>query len=370
MMKKLIFKSKNIAQIQNPFVVPAPSIDEFEKEESLSNETAQYEVPIPNEKQLHHLSQFEKIEQIEDLLDATKGRPSSIHIPPVHTDKHPEESISLSIAEIEDEALFSNEKPLLDEETSYMEESTAVRDLHENEITSSNIIDIPLEQIEEEAQKVLLEIKEQIRKMKEDSQEESKKIIEDAKLQINAMQEQQRQEYQRKTENIKKEENEIYEKAQKEGSAKGYKEGKDEIQRLVQTLSNIITEASDLHKKIIVASEKQMVEQILLIARKVIKDETNTRKTIVVNNVKSALKNMSQCEKVKIRVNVQDLEVSSEHKKEFIHLLQENAVVTILEDSRIEKGGCVVESNIGSIDAKISTQLALIEQAIQSVNPI
>ena len=41
---------------------------------------------------------------------------------------------------------------------------------------------------------------------------------------------------------------------------------------------------------------------------------------------------------------------------------------SILEDSGIEPGGCVIETNLGFIDAKISTKLKSIEEALRKVS--
>ena len=44
--------------------------------------------------------------------------------------------------------------------------------------------------------------------------------------------------------------------------------------------------------------------------------------------------------------------------------------ITVLEDSTVEKGGCVVETDFGSIDARISSQLTELENKILDVSPV
>ncbi|MDD5065759.1 MAG: FliH/SctL family protein, partial [bacterium] len=41
--------------------------------------------------------------------------------------------------------------------------------------------------------------------------------------------------------------------------------------------------------------------------------------------------------------------------------------VTILEDTRIDKGGCIIETDFGSVDARIATQLQEIEEMIREL---
>ena len=44
--------------------------------------------------------------------------------------------------------------------------------------------------------------------------------------------------------------------------------------------------------------------------------------------------------------------------------------ITIAEDSSIDRGGCIVETDFGAIDARISSQLAELEQKILEISPI
>ena len=44
--------------------------------------------------------------------------------------------------------------------------------------------------------------------------------------------------------------------------------------------------------------------------------------------------------------------------------------VTVVEDSSVDKGGCVIETDFGQIDARISSQLHEIEEKIIELTPI
>ena len=44
--------------------------------------------------------------------------------------------------------------------------------------------------------------------------------------------------------------------------------------------------------------------------------------------------------------------------------------ITVLEDSSVEKGGCIVETDFGAIDARISSQLTELENKILDVSPV
>ena len=44
--------------------------------------------------------------------------------------------------------------------------------------------------------------------------------------------------------------------------------------------------------------------------------------------------------------------------------------VTIMEDTTVDRGGCIIETDFGQIDARISSQLHEIEEKILELMPI
>ncbi|EMG08271.1 flagellar assembly protein FliH [Leptospira interrogans serovar Grippotyphosa str. LT2186] len=165
-------------------------------------------------------------------------------------------------------------------------------------------------------------------------------------------------------------EHEAYLKGYDAGREVGFKKGQGEVRRLIDRLGTIVGKAIDIREEIIQASEKQMVEMILIIARKVIKDEIIERKEIVLNNIREALKRIKDRDRVDIRVNFADLELTTAHKDELIKLMESLRKVNIYEDSRVDRGGVIIETDVGAIDARISTQLKEIEEAIRNAEPI
>jgi flagellar assembly protein FliH len=165
-------------------------------------------------------------------------------------------------------------------------------------------------------------------------------------------------------------EHEAYQRGYDAGREVGFKKGQAEVRRLIDRLGTIVGKAIDIREDIIQASEKQMVEMILIIARKVIKDEIIERKEIVLNNIREALKRIKDRDRVDIRVNFSDLEITTAHKDELIKLMESLRKVNIYEDSRVDRGGVIIETDVGAIDARISTQLKEIEEAIRNAEPI
>ncbi len=117
-------------------------------------------------------------------------------------------------------------------------------------------------------------------------------------------------------------EREAYEKGYAEGHGKGYDEGKAEVARLVESLHTIITKAIEKRNEIIEEAETQIINLVLLIVKKVIKVISENQKNVVINNVVQALRKLKSRGDVVIRVNLADLELTSEHVKDFMKMVE------------------------------------------------
>jgi flagellar assembly protein FliH len=117
-------------------------------------------------------------------------------------------------------------------------------------------------------------------------------------------------------------------------------------------------------------SETQVINLVLRIAQKVIKVISENQKNVVINNVVQALRKMKSRGDVIIRVNLDDLELTSEHINDFLKMVENVKSITVLEDSSVDRGGCIIETDFGQIDARISSQLHEIEERILELMPI
>ena len=87
-------------------------------------------------------------------------------------------------------------------------------------------------------------------------------------------------------------------------------------------------------------------------------------------NVVAALKKVRTRGAVTLRVNLEDVKLTTANISEFIKHIENVEGITVLEDSSVEKGGCIVETDFGAIDARISSQLTELENKILDVSPV
>jgi flagellar assembly protein FliH len=203
----------------------------------------------------------------------------------------------------------------------------------------------------------------QAQKIRQEAEDEAKSIVEEAKRKAEELE----AEIQAK---VEKQEREAFSKGHAEGREEGFQEGRREVERLVESLQKIISAAIDKRNEIIQESETQVINLVLLIAKKVIKVISENQRNVVINNVVQALRKLKSRGDVVIRVNLADVELTSEHINDFMKMVENVKSVTVLEDSSVDRGGCIIETDFGQIDARVSSQLHEIEEKIVELAPI
>jgi flagellar assembly protein FliH len=156
----------------------------------------------------------------------------------------------------------------------------------------------------------------------------------------------------------------------RKGQEAGFKEGNLEAQRLTDRLHTIIERMMDKRQEILAETEQQIVDLVLLMTRKIVKVISENQRNIVVSNVVQALRKVKGRGDVTIRVNLNDVAMTTQHVKDFLAAAENVKNITVVEDSSVDRGGCLIETDFGSIDAKIVSQLNEIEQRILEVSPI
>ena len=199
--------------------------------------------------------------------------------------------------------------------------------------------------------------------IKSQAQKEAQDIVEKAKAEAQDI-----------ISNAKVEENSIFEKSKsdgfKAGHEEGYKAGNEEAQRLVERIHKMIEAVQAKRQEILDKTEQQIVNLVILISRKVVKIMSENQKSVIMSNVLQALKKVKGSGDVTLRVNLADVKLTTEHIKDFIHQVENIKNISVVEDSSVEKGGCIVETDFGAIDARISSQLNELETQILNISPI
>lgn len=204
----------------------------------------------------------------------------------------------------------------------------------------------------DQAQVLKADAEKSARQIQQDAQEKAQQMIADAQEEVNKI----------RADALKQ--------GMVEGRESGYADGSAEAARLVERMHKVIETVMQRRQEILDETEHQIVELVILSVRKIIKTISENQKSVIMSNVLSALKKVKGRGDITIRVNLEDVKLTTEHTKDFIQHVEGVKGINVLEDSTVERGGCIVETDFGAIDARISSQLAELEEKILEISPI
>ena len=163
---------------------------------------------------------------------------------------------------------------------------------------------------------------------------------------------------------------EIEEQAFQKGFQEGEKAALDsqraEVAAAVQSMSQAIVEIQGLRQEIYHSIEREVVELALSIARKVVCQEIKINPEVVVCVAREALSQVDVPGKIKVRLNPADLEFINSTQGHISAFLQEMDNVTFEAEEGIASGGCVIETKLGEIDARIEKQFQVVEDKFRA----
>lgn len=159
----------------------------------------------------------------------------------------------------------------------------------------------------------------------------------------------------------KKREEETYNKGVSDGIQAGRLQILKEIEKELNLIRSLTEGVQRLKEEIYERIETQVVEMSLAIARKVIYGATEQDREIVVATAKEAIKKASDREMLKIKINPVDYEVLNKRRTELVQCIDGIKSILFEVDESVQPGGCLIETNQGDVDARIESQIRVIE---------
>nr|WP_295970449.1 flagellar assembly protein FliH [uncultured Bacillus sp.] len=155
--------------------------------------------------------------------------------------------------------------------------------------------------------------------------------------------------------------------AMEEGYQAGWQEGQQqgylEYQQLIKDAQQIIAVAKTDYMAYLDSSEKIILELSLKIAEKILAEKIEEEGSFL-SLVKRAIKEIKECQDIRLHIHPQNYEYVQSHKEELLSTFSHQANLFIYPDEELPPGDCVIESEIGRIDAGIDTQLSEIKQCL------
>jgi len=115
--------------------------------------------------------------------------------------------------------------------------------------------------------------------------------------------------------------------------------------------------------------EPEVVRLSISIAEKILARELELRPNAVVDMVRSAVKRLRDREQLRVSVNPRDFEQVRSARDDLIGAIDGVRTLEVVEDRRVDAGGCVIESQNGTLDARVKTQLDQLSSVLEAAMP-
>lgn len=154
-----------------------------------------------------------------------------------------------------------------------------------------------------------------------------------------------------------------------EGLIRGEREARDEFERETMAQLRRVVELADGAvtdlRTALRAAEPEIVRLALHIARRVIHRDVEIDRTIVAAVTEAAIQQITTTGRIRFRVHPTDVDELSAYWLHVHGMAEGDRSYEIVADPKVHRGGCVVETRTGTLDAQIDVQLDEIEKAFQ-----
>jgi flagellar biosynthesis/type III secretory pathway protein FliH len=142
------------------------------------------------------------------------------------------------------------------------------------------------------------------------------------------------------------------------GSGKTATECGRTIENLRHKVHGFCAQLGQAQKAVFADAHSLLLAFCIEFSKKIIQTEVSLNPDIVLHVLTKALSYVADKERLVIKVAKDDWESASGKKDFWIPVGDKPGSVVIEADSRVEKGGCIVESNSGAVDARLGVQIA------------
>lgn len=154
-------------------------------------------------------------------------------------------------------------------------------------------------------------------------------------------------------------EREAFTKGYAQGERAGLEAGGKRAEAMLRRVAQTIEELASLRQTLIQQTERQMVQLALTLARRIVHREVSLDPELAAAMAHVALEKLGTTTPATIRLNPDDYTIVARDGERW-----GSSVVTVVPDPGISRGGCLVESDFGCVDATIERQFDELSRAL------
>jgi flagellar assembly protein FliH len=152
-----------------------------------------------------------------------------------------------------------------------------------------------------------------------------------------------------------------YENGLLQGEKNGMEIAERKMEAVMQRYSDAVCEVQKLRSSLYTQVEREVVKLAVAVAKKIVHREIQVDHDIVRTLVHVALSRVAEKSTVTICLNPVDYDYLVERRAELSQ--SEGQDISLLADKSIERGGCLIQTNCGDIDARVEEEFHEVEHS-------
>ena len=163
--------------------------------------------------------------------------------------------------------------------------------------------------------------------------------------------------------------NQGYQEGHDEGYQAGAQAVREKFTSSMDALQSLVEELSEVRRKTYPLLEREMVEMVTTLARKIIRTELKGKEDGIREIVRMAIESVLDRESLVVKVHPDDYHELEDYGQELIQLFHEIKNVEFESHASVPRGNCVVESNFGTVEAGLDHLDEHIERVLHLAPP-
>lgn len=150
-----------------------------------------------------------------------------------------------------------------------------------------------------------------------------------------------------------------------EGYGDGVSAKEDEARDAVARVEVLHKAMRHDRDQVLFEAEILVVDLALAVARRITRVQAETDNMTVARTVRAALKHLSERSNLVIRVHPDDLQIARRFSSAWVERVDIDAVLRVQASDHVDRGGCMVEGGEENVDARLASQLDVLQKALR-----
>jgi len=160
-------------------------------------------------------------------------------------------------------------------------------------------------------------------------------------------------------------EQEAYEKGFAQGEKDGFEIGEKKACKWIENIEKLFIELGHLKNEIIKQSEKEILGIIFSVTEKIVHHQMGSADGALSETIFRAINLAVDKSKIVFSVNPEDYDFVEKLKPELFVKIKEMKSMIVTSDPSVSRGGCLLETSCGDVNASVESQLEKIQQCLE-----